>query len=399
MRLMSVWSFVLLSLAAHSGGLVADRSSKAQSVQRALNEYSSFSCSEAGAISIPFEAYGTFILVPVRIDKSDWLSFILDSGVRYTQVNAKTAEGLGVIRKKAMLDVGGAILTQADLRAPSFSDLESAIGRHVDGILGYDLFRRFAVEIDYREHCIKLRDPQTSDYAGKDLIAIKVRNGVPIMSGELEFAKGKLIPASLELDTGSTGGLDLYSDWIQANHVMDIAGPTIRDWGWDTGGEYEQRIARSKTLRLGQLTIRQPIVDFPATARRGSGPKQAGGQVGGQVLQRFKIVFNYMRGWVILEPQEAFNIPFEWDMSGVLLDAVGADFSTYQVSGVRADSPASDAGLKEGDTLILIDGVPANRQRLLAVEEMFKQEGREFSLRIQRAKEEIDIKLRTRRLI
>jgi C-terminal processing protease CtpA/Prc len=103
--------------------------------------------------------------------------------------------------------------------------------------------------------------------------------------------------------------------------------------------------------------------------------------------------------WLILEPNEGFSAAFEWDMSGILLNTVGSDFSRYEISGVLERSPGAEAGIREGDTLIAIDGTPVVKLGLSKIEGLFKQEGREFRLEIQRNKQNFEIRLKTRRLV
>ena len=63
---------------------------------------------------------------------------------------------------------------------------------------------------------------------------------------------------------------------------------------------------------------------------------------------------------MILEKNAAFAQPFEWDMSGALLLAEGADFDAFRVHAVIAGSPAAQAGLVEGDRIAAIDGRAAS---------------------------------------
>lgn len=90
-------------------------------------------------------------------------------------------------------------------------------------------------------------------------------------------------------------------------------------------------------------------------------------------------------------------------MSGIRLrgkvGAKGADFRTFRVYQVLADSPAAEAGLRVGDVLFAIDGVAAARFTLDEIYQMLKQQGREYKLSFKRGGGTLSVKIKTRRLI
>ena len=65
---------------------------------------------------------------------------------------------------------------------------------------------------------------------------------------------------------------------------------------------------------------------------------------------------------------------------------------------VLEDSPATEAGLGEGDIITAIDGTPAERLTLSAINERLEKPGA-YELRIRRADQTLTIVLKPRRLI
>ncbi len=63
------------------------------------------------------------------------------------------------------------------------------------------------------------------------------------------------------------------------------------------------------------------------------------------------------------------------------------------------DSPATEAGLREGDVIVALDGQPAAEFTLEQVREPFRQEGREYRLGIRRGEELLEVRIRLRRLV
>jgi len=111
------------------------------------------------------------------------------------------------------------------------------------------------------------------------------------------------------------------------------------------------------------------------------------------------VIFDYSRLKMILEPNEHFDELYEYDMSGIFLVAEGPDFRRFKVHRVLAGSPAAEAGVREGDVIVAVDGRPTREFTLEQIRQLFKQEGRKVELVIQRDGEQLEISLELRRLI
>jgi C-terminal processing protease CtpA/Prc len=86
-------------------------------------------------------------------------------------------------------------------------------------------------------------------------------------------------------------------------------------------------------------------------------------------------------------------------MSGLLLIAEGEDFKILKVRHLVEGSPATGAGLREGDVISAINGTVASKLSLERVRTMFKKEGQSYLLSIKRGDERMQIRIRLRRLI
>jgi membrane-associated protease RseP (regulator of RpoE activity) len=83
------------------------------------------------------------------------------------------------------------------------------------------------------------------------------------------------------------------------------------------------------------------------------------GNVGGGVLERFTVTFDYPRRVMILEPNGREADPP--DRSGMWLNAFDRAF---RVEAVTPGGPAADAGLAVGDRVLAVDGRPVSELRL-----------------------------------
>jgi C-terminal processing protease CtpA/Prc len=102
---------------------------------------------------------------------------------------------------------------------------------------------------------------------------------------------------------------------------------------------------------------------------------------------------------LVLEPNAHFAEPIEYDMSGIRFRAEGSDLRTFRVYQVLKESPAAEAGLRVGDVLAAIDGVPASKFSLDEVYKMLKQQEREYKLDVRRGSETFFVKLKMKRII
>jgi C-terminal processing protease CtpA/Prc len=122
------------------------------------------------------------------------------------------------------------------------------------------------------------------------------------------------------------------------------------------------------------------------------------GSIGAQIAERFRLFLDYGRKRLILEPSPAFADPFDRAISGLALRAEGADYRTFRVLEVLEESPATEAGIVEGDVITAIDGQPADRLTLSAINEMLAKPAT-YALTIRRGEQRVEVKLTPRRMV
>ncbi|NRA91556.1 MAG: retropepsin-like domain-containing protein, partial [Psychroserpens sp.] len=147
---------------------------------------SKFSLPNTSKDKIKFQLIGNLIIIPVELNGVE-LSFVLDSGVskpilfnlanidslQINKVETKFLQGLGggepveAIRSKHnYLKVGNALNINQDIYVVFDNSINftARLGTPVHGIIGYDLFKDFIVEINYSSKYIVLHDPLQFKY-------------------------------------------------------------------------------------------------------------------------------------------------------------------------------------------------------------------------------------------
>mgnify|MGYP001342019975 CR=1 FL=1 len=128
-------------------------------------------------------------------------------------------------------------------------------------------------------------------------------------------------------------------------------------------------ITRVKVLKLGEVAVPAPVTDIALTEKGAFANPYLAGNVGGGVLKRFDVTFDYGKQRLLLQPNASFSGPDVYDRSGLWLNREGEGL---QVKDVVAGSPAAEAALKVGDTIVAIDGESGDKVLLPEVRARFK---------------------------
>ena len=131
----------------------------------------------------PFSLAGAktpLILVSVRVGDAGPFTFILDTGASMTVLSTKTADAIHLRRGTDVtatgaggegsaslavvdrLSVGTTHVEHLSVAVADMPHVEKAIGRSIDGILGYNFFRDRCVQIDYARHEVRFQERCTS---------------------------------------------------------------------------------------------------------------------------------------------------------------------------------------------------------------------------------------------
>jgi hypothetical protein len=321
---------------------------------------------------VPIELVGNHVFVAVEIG-GHALRFLLDTGgvnllataaaerIGMASVGALEARGPGErsvgsgFARVERLVIGGAVALERQLLRvldmPGFDDVE---GVQVDGALGVELFKRLVVQIDYAAHSLLLADsaafvapPQA------DTLPITFFGHFPGIAAELDGIEGQFW-----LDTGNRGGVVLLAPFVEQHGLAGrYATSALTTIGWGIGGRAQGRLARGGCLKLGDAVVHGPVLRLPADSHGALAIRHVAGNIGGEILRRFVVTFDYARRVVHLVENDSAGRPFDADRSGLWINrhAQGAI-----VGAVMAGGPAAQAGLAVDDLIVAVDGEPAN---------------------------------------
>ncbi|RZJ31071.1 MAG: PDZ domain-containing protein [Flavobacterium sp.] len=392
-------------------------------------------------VTIPFKFINNLIVLSVNVNGAD-LNFLLDTGVDETilfSIDDQDQVKLNNIQRILLKGLGGNEPVEGlksshnKLSFPGYSDSDhdiyivldqdfnfsASIGIPVNGIIGYGFFKNNLIEINYDRKKIivyneneKARKKVASQFVPHD---ISIVDGKPYLIAELT-ADQRQIPARLLVDTGNTDAVWLFQDKSGSFKIPD---QVFDDFlGRGLSGDIVGKRGRIENFAIDSFGFQQPLVAFPDVNATKNIVMAEGrvGSVGGEILKRFTVVFDYKNGKIFLRKGREYSQPFNYNMSGLEVHHEGMtwvkeriDFSAtkkyaiyqageptsfaykfelkplFSVSNVRKDSPAALCGIEKGDLLVSLNRTPCDRMTLQEINSILKsEEGKTIDVEVER---------------
>jgi len=350
----------------------------------------------ASSTTLPFELLNNHIYVEGVVNGDRRGRFLVDTGGvnLLTEAAAKRfgVESEGAIQGRGAgegtVDVAVARLESfsfgaVTLHEPTFyvlplAEILAVEGVDFDGLIGFEVFKRFVVEVDYAGRELTLTRPEAFEYQGKGhAIPFEFDNRTPVVEGSIAS-----IPATFTIDTGSRATLDLFGPFVAAHDLGKVLEPRFEALtGWGVGGAVRGKVAPGTTIRVGEVEIPDVVVTLSLQQEGAFADRSTSGNIGGGVLKRFTVTFDYRNRVMILEPNAHFGTPEPYDRSGMWLNRAG---DAFEVVDVVSGGAAEGAGILLGDRIVACDGKPVSELRLADLRERFRHEppGSAFELTI-----------------
>jgi hypothetical protein len=196
--------------------------------------------------------------------------------------------------------IGSHEFTPDQIRAIDFSGFAHAFNQPVHGILGRPFFDRYAVEIDYPNSSLRLLTPGKYALAGR---ALPLRIGKsPTIQGRIRMPGGELFSARLEVDTGSGGLLILAEPFIRKHGLLNLAGDLKQGNGSGVGGVSEFLAGRIAAVEVAGFIVEHPETRFAQGGKGVFAEDYRDGNLGGEFLQNFKVIFDFPHSRLVLDP-------------------------------------------------------------------------------------------------
>jgi hypothetical protein len=373
---------------------------------------------DSSVVRMPIDVRGNLVYLRGRVNASDSLWIVLDSGAAADVINASRARELGLSIAEggeahgsggaaeagrvrgATVNLPGVALDGAPLTTLSLDDIGARTGRDLDAILGYPLLSRCVVEIDYAAGTLTIREGDHYHYAGGGtVLPLEFKERLPYVRARITLPGRAPIDGRFVIDTGSGNAIILAAPFVREQRVLEAVPKTIQVRNRGVGGGTQNLLARVSSLTLGGIRLDAPTATLRVSDVGHIAASGASGNIGGDVLRRFKVIFDYPRRRMILEPNARLADPFEADMSGLGVRAGPGETRAFLVEWIQPSSPAEESGFAPGDLIERVDGTPSAELGLPAWREMCRRPGETHRLGILRGEAHLEIAFTTRRML
>jgi hypothetical protein len=329
----------------------------------------------AKSATVPYEDGGRGrIYVSVLIDDQRPFPFEVDTGAALTLTpetaaqlrlapvgnisNSGAGPGVdhsGLVRTRE-IRIGSAVIQNQIVNVLAISKIGNDRGTRAPraGILGLELFERFAVRLDRTAKTLTLTPLEKFKGAkGAQTIPIRFTEDAPEAVGSFNGNSGDFM-----LDTGNAAPAIIYGYWAQEHGLADTLSHGVQWTGIGVGGEFPVLLRRGD-FTLGPLSLPHEVVRYTGVAKHGdSSTRSLAGIIGESSLYRFNMTYDYGHQVVWIDPQP--KVPERaYNRAGLDLkrDAAGM----FEITIVAPNSAGAAAGLNVGDEISAINSQPVSQ--------------------------------------
>jgi hypothetical protein len=328
--------------------------------------------SPPGETILPTDMCGRFFLVPLVVggEPDRILTLLLDTGATHTVIDPDSAyrvtgehanKGEWVKLKK--LTSGPVNLGKIQARARNLDHISRALGRSIDGILGFPAFADRLLILDYPGRQVRLAEGILEE--GEDVLALSPGDRArPWITLDIAGRKRQVL-----IDSGSGNGLVLYRSnnytWfnkpLPVRSSMRINHLELREMG-----------RLEVELQVGSVTLLHPLVELTSNTQL----------MGTAILKHFVLTFDQRNHRMkILHVGENPIHPPPFLGTGLVFNPKHAGL---QVVRVLDGSPADTAGVRKGDTVTAVNGRSVHERDCGSFGQRFTPEDKEVTLTVKR---------------
>ena len=260
-------------------------------------------------VTIPFTWTPGQIEIAVRVNGA-YATFLLDTGSEYSVVSDRLAAQAGLVihstssrqfADDVTVELTPVVMKHQRVMVMPF-DGYYARGRSIDGLIGYDLFARFIVAIDFRHHTLTVWEPSTFKPRGAAVsVPVEFAGRLPTVPALLEFAAGRSLPARLMVDTGASQSVILRYPYATEHDLLEPSAPSTSANSLASGPRKLLDIPVEQ-IRLAGWTFDRPAVQAYAEPIGSGAGVDSDGLIGNGLLSRFILDVDYPHRRLLFEP-------------------------------------------------------------------------------------------------
>lgn len=321
--------------------------------------------------SFAFRMYsGGVVTVKAKLnDYPDSLNFILDTGSGGISLDSstvsrlkipneasdRTIRGIAGVKKVRFannntLYFPGLTVDSLNFHINDYDILTSVYGEQIDGIIGYSLFSRYVVKLDYDTNMISIYTPGLIRYPKGGFLLRPNLATIPVITNRVRDEEK--ITTRFFFDTGAGLCLLFTEDFVADSSIYSKKKKFWTTHAEGLGGKAFMKITTTREFRIGPYKFKKvPTFIFEDEYNVTSYP-YLGGLIGNDLLRRFNVILNYGRRDIYLYPNKHFREPFDYAYTGLGIYFIDGQVT---VTDIMPGSPAEKAGFKVGDIIIAVN--------------------------------------------
>lgn len=317
---------------------------------------------------------GGIIIINAEIgDSSDTLNFIFDTGCSSLALDSATCEkyrlqtylsdkyilGLGsrqraVFTKDIALHLPHLTIDSVQFHISDYELLSETYGMHIDGIIGYDIIKKYIIQINFDSLTMAFYKPGDFNYGRKGMLLFTPLDlRIPLVNAELR--NGVKVNQDFYFDMGAGLNTLFAAQFVKDSSLMIKKQKKRKRFITElqgNAGRLRMTITTFPELKIDGYTFRKvPLYIFEDSTQVMKYPK-TGGLIGNDLFRRFNVTLNYPQQEIYLQPNDHFRDVFDYSYTGLCYYFIDG---RVEVTDVIAHSPAQKAGFEPGDIIVAVD--------------------------------------------
>ena len=222
------------------------------------------------------------------------------------------------------------------------------------GLIGFELFERFQVRLDYPGKALTLRKiARRERRVAGNIVPISFDDDMPLIEGRING-----VPGLMALDTGNASTTVVQAVWARKHGLAQRLRRGIETVSYGAGGASSNWASRIDSLEIGGTVLKRPIVRYAEDKAGAFSSITEAANIGTDALANFVLDFDYANDVIGFTYVPGFE-PLPFNRAG--LRAIKESAESFRVALVLPDSPAARAGLERDNQIVAVDDVDAGR--------------------------------------
>ncbi len=276
---------------------------------------------------IPFELVGEHIFIKVKVNNSEDLNFLFDTGAGKTVINIQTAQKLKMTSNKQKITSGAAEKFTTDiikntsikinnikldirnLQSSPLEHLGKDIGIEIDGIIGYRLLKKHVVKINYDTYMLEICPSKKFKYNGEgEIVEFINKTSHPYINAQIIFDNGETLDGEFIFDTGAGGALALCTPFSEENNIIEKCKTSyaVNSVGYSKTTT-TTNVVKISSFKISNLEFHDVSTNVYSVKSGFFSSERPDGLIGNSILKKYNITFDYQRKKTYWEPNNRFN--------------------------------------------------------------------------------------------